>query len=425
MADYYEILEIEKSASQTDIKKAYRRLALKWHPDKHPDNKEFAEQKFKEISEANSILSDPEKRDLYDKYGKEGLQNAGFDHFGNMEDILKNFSSMFGSRFGHMHGDDDDDNDDGIPPVTFKEKISLDLLYKGTTIEKTIERYTLCVPCNNTGNTDGQDHTCKKCSGNGFVIRTIIQSQFMQQIKEMCKVCSGTGRDKDKATHCKKCEGKGVNKEKVTFKFEIKPGSFMDTCVKIENEGNEIPKNERKKSERSRSDVVLIIDEVQHEKIKRHFVIKDIKEDADPADLLMKLDIKLAEALCGFQTKIDHVSGEQITIKYDNTLKQGAVLVVPKAGMPKLDNSDKYGDLYIHINILIEQIDSNVKSKLWQLLTGTSYKIKTNSKAINMIPTENYKKSSKKSKNKNYEDFKRFNNFGHGHHVKTEQCVQQ
>lgn len=422
MADYYEVLELAKSASQADIKKAYRRLALKWHPDKHPDNKEEAEQKFKEISEANSVLSDPEKKELYDKYGKEGLRDAGFDHFGNMDDILKNFASMFGSRFGHMR--DDDDEDDSIPHVTHKEKVSLDLLYKGTTLERTIERYTLCVQCNNTGNTDGQEHKCAKCSGTGFIIRSIIQASFMQQIREICKLCKGTGRDKTNA--CKKCNGNGVKKEEVTLKFEIKPGSYSNTLVIIENEGNEIPKNERKNSERTRSNVVLIIDEVEHEKFKRHFVIKDVKEDVDPADLLLKLDIKLAEALCGFQTKVDHISGEQIMVKHDNTLKQGSVLVVPKAGMPELDGNDKYGDLYIHINILMDQIDNNIKGKLWQLLTGTPYKIKNNSKAINMIPAENYGKSTNKSKSKskrNFQDFKRFNNFGS--HVKTEQCTQQ
>lgn len=431
--DYYQVLGIQKTADTTEIKKAYRKLSLKWHPDKHPqESKETAEQKFKEIAEAYSILSDPEKRELYDKYGKEGLENAGLNSSVNIEEILRNFGNIFGNM----------DDDDNIPDITFVEELPLDVLYKGTKINKTIGRYTLCKKCNGTGNSDGFEHKCNICSGMGFKIRLIQQGiNIMQQIRQRCQACNGTGSDNN-IDKCKKCNGKRAMKEDVSLEFEIKPGSTNRTCVTIENEGNEIPENERTDPERTRSDVILIVKEIQHEKFKRNFVIRGEKDNVDAADLLMYLDITLPESLCGFEKTIEHISGKKIIIKHDEVIKHGAILVIPNAGMPELDDPNKFGDLYVHINVIADKIDSHKKKRLWQILTDTPYQKRSNSSnVIEMITIDEhknnlekkYRKSKKKNKHfgdsDNFAEFRKFGNFGNfgqgAQNVNIGQCPVQ
>lgn len=430
--DYYKILGVEKTADQNKIKNAYRNLARKWHPDKHPDeSKDTAEKKFKEISEAYEILSNPEKRELYDKYGKDGLHEHGFDGGVNMEDIMKNFNQMFG------HSMDDDD----VPNVTFVEELTLDNLYKGIIIKKSIDRYTLCDKCNGTGNDDGIEHKCNICKGLGVQIKVIKQFGMIQQINEPCRACMGSGFGK--TNPCKKCDGQRARKESVTLEFSIKPGSSNRTCIVVENEGNEIPKNERHDS-KTRSDVILIVKEIQHNKYKRNFVIKGDKENVDPADLLTDLDINIAESICGFQKTISHISGKNITIKYNETARHGTILVIPGLGMPELDEPAKYGDLYVHLKTTIDKIEKEKKKRIWQILTNTPYQIVDNSNNINeMITIDEHKKymekKGKRSKKKHnahtYEgassrtedDFRHFQNFSHGNmkHGGVNQCPVQ
>ena len=384
-SDYYSILEVDKTDSLEAIKRSYKKLAIKWHPDKHPpENKETATQKFKEIAEAFSVLSDPQKREMYDQYGKEGLSQQQ-PNMHNMEDILRNFG-MFQRQPA----------DEGIPDVAVVEEFTLDVLFKGKKIKKSIERYNLCPQCNATGSNDGKEHKCSSCSGVGFKVHQIIQTGFIQQIREPCGSCKGTGSGiKDK---CKACEGKTVTKHEVILEFDVLPGSFNRTCITIENEGNEIPKNERKNSKKTRSNVVMIIKEIPNETFVRSFAIKG--KPANQKDLLMELNITLSESLCGLYKTIKHISGSDLSIKYDSLIRHGDIIIAPGAGMPDIDDKSRLGDLYIHITVLLEKLDVSKKTKLWQILDGSPYKFKENSeKAISMINIDDYKKDSdKKSK---------------------------
>jgi len=400
--DYYQILELERTATPIEIKKNYRSLALKWHPDKHSEfdekMKEIAQEKFKQIAEAYSVLSDPEKRNIYDKYGKEGLQNQGMPG-PDINDILRNF--------GMFNNDNDNDNDNDISPVTLTEELPLEILYKGTKLKKEIERYNLCADCKGTGSDDGLEHKCGGCNGIGFKIKNVmLRPGMIQQMKEQCNTCGGSGNEiKEK---CKKCSGKCCDKGKIELEFVIKPGSGNKTYVKIDNQGNEIPYNERKKNN-ERSDVVLIIREQQHPIFKRHFVIKGIKERPEPSDLLYELEISLAESLCGFQKTIKHISGSEKNIKSDEIIKHGEVLIIPGLGMPDYDDKKKFGDLYVHVSVANISLDSKKKNRLWQILTDTSYPVRENTKNVcEMLSVEEFNKKYKKHKKKKHEQ-----NYGH------------
>ena len=163
--DYYKILEIEKNATPKEIKAAYYKLAKQWHPDKDAPDKAKAEEKFKEILKAYEVLSKPEKREIYDKFGEEGLnQNGHGIHPGNMDEILKNFMmGGFPGGMGFFTGMDDDE--DSIPNVEFTKEVSLKILYTGGSITEHVDRFTLCSPCAGTGSADGIEHKCISCNG--------------------------------------------------------------------------------------------------------------------------------------------------------------------------------------------------------------------------------------------------------------------
>ena len=392
--DYYELLNVSRDASIDDIKKAYRKLAMKWHPDKNPHNSEEASAKFKEITEAHEVLSDDEKRQIYDKFGHAGLSQMGYGGvdahaMDEMKDILKNLFNMHNMT-------SDNDSDDNIPDVIITEELTLEQLYTGLTITKTVERVSLCKGCNSTGTDDGVEHACVSCNGVG---KQIHQMGFQQMIQE-CKLCKGTGID-NKFDKCKSCKGKRADKEQIEVEFDIKKGAYNRLPIIIPNIGNEIPEEERKDSNKSRSNVVLVIKEIPHDIYKRMFVISDKKEFADPADLLMELEISLADSLCGFQKEIQHISGSNILVKYNKCLKDGNIIVVENQGMFVHESkSGKTGDLYISIKVNIPELSNETKNKLWQLLTGTSHRVPFTKDAIHIVSIDDYQETISKKMHK-------------------------
>ena len=374
--EYYDILNIKKEATIDEIKKAYKKLALKWHPDKNKNNKDEAEKKFKEISEAYQVLSDKEKKTIYDEYGKNGLNN---NHNVDMDDIMRQFSSVFGNNMGMNMGMGmgmNMKNTNNISDIKFIKEFTLEELYNGIIIEEEIERDNLCNKCNNTGSKNGKKDKCNNCKGCGMITETLVRGPMIQQMRKKCNICSGSGVNIKNP--CNDCSGKGVIKEKIKLKFNVKPGLYTDKIVKVKNEGNE-------KKNKKRTDVLMIIKEKQHEKYKRMFIIKGHK-NVDPADLLLEYNIKLVDSLCGFKHKFNHLSEKKIDIMYDKILKDNDIIIIPNYGMPKLNNNKKYGNLYLIIKIEYPELDLRIKSRLWQILTNTSYrKLENNDSTINMI----------------------------------------
>ena len=380
--DYYEILGVSKNASERDIKKAFKSATLKYHPDKNPGKEKECEEIFKKIVEANSVLSDKDKRDTYDKYGKEGLGENGGMSQDDLQDILKN---MFGGgfSFGGMKGGfpfgQDNDSDDEIPDVQAVVDLTLEELYVGKQITKTIERGCLCEACDGTGNEDKKNHICEHCKGRGMVSIVRQMGPMIQQMMQPCNKCGGKGGDKSK--QCKICNGnKGITK-KYTFECEIPKGSYSKYDITIPNEGNEIPKESQKGNKRT--DIKLIVREVPHQIFKHMFVIEDKKDEPDPADLLINIDITLAESLCGFVKKITHLDGSTYNLSYNKLVKHGEIIIFKKLGMPSLEKEGEMGDLYVSISIEYpNDIASDKKGRIWQILTDSAYQTKSNKKVI-------------------------------------------
>ncbi len=358
---YYDILGIEKNASVDKIKKAYRKLVVKWHPDKNPDNVEEATAKFKGIQEAYEVLKDPKKRQMYDAYGKDGLNNNGLNNNGfDMDDL---FGNMFRRQKRVV-----------VPPVKCVIKLTLEELYNGKEIQQEIERYSLCKNCNNTGNADKMDHKCGVCRGKGFVVHiSSIGPGIMQQMRRPCHVCRGNGKDKN-VKKCDKCKGNCVIKEKYVIKMHIDPGMMGGKIIGIENCGNEIPSDVN--TEYKRGLVELIIEEIPHPLFKRGIVVNN---HLHPADLCIEFNITLSDALCGFNRTFIHLDKRKLYINENTIIKDNEIKIIPNEGMPTFDgysNSNRNkGDLYIKYCIKYPENLSNTKKKiLYKCLNSKPYK---------------------------------------------------
>ncbi len=237
--DYYEILGIDRGCSAGEIKKAYRKLALKYHPDRNPDNKE-AEEKIKLINEAYQVLIDEEKRAIYDRYGKEGLsgQMGGFRNQ-NMDDIMDIFDSIFGGGFGGGRAKREREY------PRYSLDVEMDYLLKFNEavfgVEKDIEiKYKVpCNDCNGTGAEDGKLDICSYCKGQGQV----VMRQGFMSFTQACPKCSGTG-EKAKSG-CKSCSGKGYHEERESFKIKIPAGIDTGTRLRVQKRGNQGRDGER------------------------------------------------------------------------------------------------------------------------------------------------------------------------------------
>jgi len=354
---YYNILGIEKNASIDKIKKAYKKLVVKWHPDKNPNNIEEATAKFKEIQEAYEVLKDPKKRQIYDTYGKDGLNNNGLNNNGfDMNDI-----------FGHIFKQQ---KREVVPPVKYVIELTLEELYNGKEIQQEIERYSLCKNCDNTGNADKMNHKCGACKGRGFVVHiSSIGPGIMQQTHRPCHVCRGNGKDKN-VKKCSKCKGNCVIKEKYVIKTYINPGMMDGQIIGIKNCGNEIPSDTN--TAHKRGLIELIIKELPHPIFKHIEVVNN-----HSADLCIEFNITLSDALCGFNRTFVHLDKRKLYINENTVIKDNEIKIIPNEGMPTFNryrNRNK-GDLYIKYCIKYPENLSNTKKKiLYKCLNSKPYK---------------------------------------------------
>ena len=322
--DYYELLEIERSADKTVIKKAYRKLAMQYHPDKNPGNSE-AEEKFKAINEAYQVLSDDEKRAVYDKYGKAGLEGHGQRNsgFGGFDDLGSIFEEMFGfgGRSQRRERKTYNYNLDTAVDLTleFNEAVF------GCKKEINYKYKTACKPCNGTGAKDGKLETCRTCGGQGQV----HSRQGFMTFAQTCPTCAGTG--KAKANACNSCKGSGYEEQKDSFKVDIPEGINDGMRMRVSNRGNIAPNGER-------GDLYIQI------KVKEdsHFVRHD-------DDIYFEAPIFFTQVALGAKIKVPTLRGE-LELEIPKGTKDKQQFTFRNEGV-KSAQSNRRGDLIIQVKI--------------------------------------------------------------------------
>lgn len=383
---YYDLLGISKNASENEIKKAYRKKAIKWHPDKNPNNSEEAEKKFKEISEAYQVLIDKEKRETYDKYGEEGLKNNMEGGFSSANDLFSHIFGGGGGFFGGM-GNQMRRGPTKGERIIKKVDISLRELYFGTKKKVNVVVDNICLNC--LGKGADKVIKCKSCKGMGVkVIRRMLGPGMIQQMQTGCNDCKGKGKTVDKNTLCHHCNGKGKMKKKKSFIFNIKKGMENKDYQVFESEGNDVLEGEG-------GDVILIINELEDE----NFTRKD-------CNLIYTKNIDLVDALTYQSFIINNVNGEKLSIFENEIIKPNSYHVIENKGMP-IKNSNKYGDLYIMYNIVFpNNLDNNIKRNLINILGKNKIRRKNSNVFKNCDPIlmENIENHNFKSGNNNSDD---------------------
>lgn len=397
--DYYKVLEIDKNADASAIKKSYLKLAKEWHPDKHQgDNKIIAETKFKEIGEAYSILSDPEKRSLYDNGGLDELNGRGGGF--NPHDI---FSQMFGSGgmggMGGIPGFPGMGGMGGLPGMFQRQEhenhikteieLTIKQMYSGCVINHDIERSTPCKKCINV-----TDNKCGACNGKGVKL-TQLQPGFMQ--RSTCGKCRGKGVE---PTNCSKCNGTQIVSEPVKLEITIKPGVYNGYQLIIENEGHYDTRTNKK------TNVICVLNEKNNSSFKRDFQINDL-HDSNHSNLLLEQDISFVDSICGVNMSFKHLDNHNVNININYPIRHNDIYVLKNEGMPKYNKQKEFGDLIIkfivqHPNEL--NLQNNIIQNIHQLLTNNVL-VQSNNPITKLIPIDDYiatHQSTKKHKQKQH-----------------------
>lgn len=327
--EFYEVLGVEVSATQAEIKKAYRKLAMKLHPDRNPDDP-TAEEKFKRLGEAYDVLSDPEKKSVYDRYGKEGLTEGGGR---SAEDI---FSQFFGGGFfgggGGRGPRGPRKSDDSVNAIG----VRLEDLYTGTRHKLQITRDVVCKACHGTGARDGRKaQKCGACNGRGVRVVTRQAGMFIQQSQVACPECHGTGETVSDRDRCRECDGHKVVKERKTIEIVVEPGMRENQKIVFAGHSDEVPGMEP-------GDLVFVLKTQPHKTFQRN-----------GNNLLMKKTILLSEALLGCTFVFEHLDKRKVVVRSapQQVIKPGDVLALPEMGMPILNKPFQYGQMLVQFDV--------------------------------------------------------------------------
>ena len=359
--DYYEVLGVDKSASQEEIKKAYRKLAIKYHPDKNPGDQSAAD-KFREAAEAYAVLSDQEKRQRYDQFGHAGIDGqpgGGFSGqgFDNLEDILKEmFGSGFGGFSGFGGGGFSGFGGSGSQrqrvakgrDIRVRVKMTLEEIANGCEKEISIERNVPCHVCNGKGAKNSSDiKTCPACNGSGQQQR-VVNSLFGRTVTyTTCQQCHGEG--KIVTNPCHACNGTGLERKRETVKVQIPAGVESGMQLNVRGGGHAA------KNGGVNGDLLVVIDEVEHPHLKR-----------DGNNLFYTKIISIADAVLGCETEIPCIDGPY-KIKVEAGTQSGTTLRLKGKGLPTV-NGYGNGDLYVKIAVWIPKKLSRDDKEIFERL---------------------------------------------------------
>ena len=348
-SDYYEVLGVSRDAGDETIKKAYRKLALRYHPDRNPGDKE-AEEKFKEAAEAYEVLRNGEKRQIYDQFGHEGLEGRGFRGFTGFEDIFSSFGDIFGDIFGFGSGRGARSRAREGRSLRYDLELTLEDAFHGKEEEVVFDRLEACMTCNGSGITPGSEpRVCATCQGRGQVIR----SQGFFQISTTCPACHGQGQVI--TDPCKDCRGGGKIRVERKINVKIPPGVETGSQLRLRAEG------ETGEYGGPRGDLYVVIHVKEHDFFMR-----------EGDDLICQIPISFVQAALGDTLTIPVLGDES---NHDLKIPRGTqpddILRVTGKGMPGLRGQSRKGDLYVKVIVKIPQKISQHQRELLVAYAGT------------------------------------------------------
>lgn len=366
--DYYEVLGIDKNASEDEIKKAYRKLAIKYHPDRNPDSKE-AEEKFKEAAEAYDVLHDPQKRQQYDQFGFNAPGAGGFGGFGetggfSMDDIFSMFGDVFGGHggFGGFSGFGGEGSRQRPQyrgsDLRLKVKLSLQEIATGVTKKFKVKKDVTCTHCHGSGAENGsQSETCPTCHGSGVVVKTVRTMLGMMQTQTECPTCHGEGTViKDK---CHQCHGTGVVKGEEIVEIKIPAGVAEGMVVNVPGKGNAGQRNGIS------GNIQVYIEEEENDTFIR-----------DGQDIVYNLLLDFPTAALGGDVEIPTLEGTRVRIKIDAGTQPGKTLRLRGKGLPAVQGyGSGKGDLVVHISVFVPKtLNREEKNMLESLRNNDNFK---------------------------------------------------
>ncbi len=366
--DYYEILGVSKTASADEIKKAYRKKAIEYHPDKNPGNKE-AEEKFKEAAEAYEVLSDAQKRQRYDQFGHAGVGGAASGGYGgggmSMDDIFSHFGDIFGGHFGGFGGFGGGSRGGGQRVrrgSDLRVKVKLNLAEIATGVEKKIKvkKYVSCSHCTGSGSANGsQPATCTTCHGSGRVTRVQQTILGQMQTASECPTCGGDGKIiRDKCSHC---AGEGIVREDEVISINIPAGVMEGMQLSVSGKGNAARRGG------VNGDLLVLVEEESHPELIR-----------DENDLIYNLLLTLPTAILGGQVEVPTVDGK-VKVTINPGTQPGKVLRLRGKGLPSV-NRYGTGDLLVNVGVYVPENLNKDEKAIFEKLSK-SENVKPNSSA--------------------------------------------
>jgi molecular chaperone DnaJ len=350
--DYYEVLGLAKNATADEIKKAYRKLAIQYHPDKNPGDK-ASEEKFKEAAEAYEILSNPEKKSKYDQFGHAGPASGGFGGGMNMEDIFEQFGDIFGGGgfggFGRSSSGGKRVNRG--TDLRIKIKLTLEEIAEGVTKKIKVNKYVSCDSCSGSGAKSGSGKkTCATCNGSGQVSQ--VTNTFLGQMRttSVCPSCSGNGSVISEK--CGKCAGDGIVRGEEVIEVRIPAGVEEGMQLSMRGKGNMGPRNGVP------GDLLIVIEEEEHPLFKR-----------EHQHLFLDLYVNFADAALGTQIEVETLQGK-VKIKIEAGTQSGKLLRLRGKGLPNIQDSSM-GDLLINVNVWTPQKLDSAETELLQKLRNS------------------------------------------------------